>query len=131
MISLRTHNIFDYIIAAVLVATPWIFGFSDIVRAQNLLAICGLSLFFYSLATKYEFSIWKLIPVSTHMALDVIVGLFVMSGPWLFGYRGLLTTGQALVHIVLGLGAVLLVTTTNKSAVLVKVETEYKIDQAA
>ena len=45
MISLRNHNIADYIIGAVLIVSPYLFGFSHVDAARNLFLIGGISAF--------------------------------------------------------------------------------------
>jgi threonine dehydrogenase-like Zn-dependent dehydrogenase len=112
MISLRVHNVLDYVIAAVLVATPFLFGFADIDAARNFFFAGGLALATYSLFTDYYYSVAKIIPLGVHMAMDVIIGIAAMLAPAMFGYSDLLTGAQQGVHFVLGLGAIGLVALT-------------------
>ena len=74
----------------------------------------------YSLLTSYDYAIWRVIPVGTHMTLDVLNGVFVMLAPWVFGYRDLLTAGQEVLHYVLALavfGLVAITRTESGSAI--------------
>jgi hypothetical protein len=103
MISLRTHNILDYVGAAVLIVCPFIFGFSDVTAARNLFIILGVALAAYSALTKYYYSVAKIIPVGPHMFLDVVTGFLLMIGPYAFNYRALVTNGQTALHFILGL----------------------------
>jgi hypothetical protein len=112
MISLRTHNVLDYVIGAILVLSPWVFGFSELVDARNVFLVLGFGLIAYSLFTDYRFSIARVIPIGVHMALDVAAGIAVMMAPSVIGYRSYLTGGQYALHFVLGLGAVALVALT-------------------
>ena len=48
--------------------------------------------------TDNDYAIWRVIPVGTHMTLDVLNGVFIMLAPWIFGYRDLLTAGQEVLH---------------------------------
>jgi hypothetical protein len=114
MIPLRVHNVLDYVIGAVLVLTPYLFGFSDVAAGRNIFLVLGLGLITYSLMTRYYYSVLKIIPVSVHMALDVTSGVLLMLAPSLFGYRGLLTGGQYALHFILGLGAIGLVAFTDR-----------------
>jgi hypothetical protein len=109
MISLKTHNIMDYIIAATLVITPFLFNFSAISEAQNVFLILGFGLAAYSLLTKYFYSAAKLIPLGVHMILDAGAGLMVLLAPYLFNYRNQITNIQFAWHLILGLGAFILV----------------------
>ncbi len=112
MISLKVHNIADYIIGAILIFAPAIFGFSEIDAARNSFLFAGITLIGYSLFTKYRYALLRVIPLGVHMSLDVINGILVMLAPWIFGYREILTTGQEVVHYVLALGVFALVAFT-------------------
>jgi hypothetical protein len=112
MISLKAHNVLDYIVAAVLVIAPWLFRFSEVVAARNVFLFIGIGLAAYSLLTKYYYALLRVIPLGVHMTMDAIAGVFLILAPALFGYRDLITQGQYAAHIVLGIGAVGLVALT-------------------
>jgi hypothetical protein len=114
MLSLRTHNILDYVGAAILVLSPFLFGFSDVDVARNVFLFLGFGLALYSLITRYEFSVAKIIPLGVHMTLDVLEGVFLMVAPSLFDYRPLLTDLQYGLHFVLGIGVIGLVAITKR-----------------
>jgi hypothetical protein len=116
MVSLRVHNVLDYVIGAILIACPFLFGFSDIDAARRLFLTLGFGLIGYSLLTNYTYSLLKLIPVAVHMVFDVLAGMTLILGSYLFGYRDLLTGGQTALHYLLGLGAILLVSVTRTGA---------------
>jgi hypothetical protein len=48
------HAPLDYIVGAVLIAAPWIFGFSDVGAAMAVSIVLGAGLIAYSLVTNYE-----------------------------------------------------------------------------
>ena len=75
-----------------------------------------MALIAYSLLTKYQYALWRIIPLSVHMSLDVLNGLFVMLAPWIFGYRELLTSTQEIVHYVLAVGVFSLVALTRPAS---------------
>jgi hypothetical protein len=104
MIPLKTHNILDYVGALVLIASPYMFNFSDVTTARNLFLTLGFALAIYSSLTQYQYSIAKIIPIRPHMLLDIITGFVLMVGPYAFNYRVALTNGQTALHFVLGLG---------------------------
>jgi hypothetical protein len=112
MISIRTHNILDYVLGAVLVLCPWVFGFADIVDARNVFLVLGFGLIGYSLFTDYRYSVARVIPLGLHMAFDVAAGIAIMMAPAVLGYRSYLTGGQYALHFALGLGAIALVAMT-------------------
>jgi len=123
LISLRTHNVLDYVIGLALILAPAIFGFSDVYSARNVFLVLGAGLIGYSLFTRYQYSIAKVIPLGVHMTMDVLSGIILMAAPWVFGYRDILTGGQLAVHFIFGLGAVALVAFTQT-----KTETQARIE---
>lgn len=112
MLSLKTHNVLDYVIGAVLVLCPFVFGFNGVPAARNVFLILGFGLIGYSLITNYQYSIAKILPVRTHMVFDVLAGLVLLLAPAIFGYGNALTGGQVALHYVMGIGAVLFVAVT-------------------
>jgi hypothetical protein len=104
MIPLKTHNILDYVAALVLIASPYMFNFSDVGPARNLFLTMGFALAIYSSITQYQYSLAKIIPIRPHMVLDIVTGFVLMIGPYAFNYRAALSNGQTALHFVLGLG---------------------------
>jgi hypothetical protein len=130
MIPLNTHGILDYVIGAVLVASPYVFGFSQIPEAASVFLALGIGLIAYSLLTRYKYSVLKLVPIPLHMFLDAAIGVFIMLAPSLFAYQALLTTGQYVLHFALGLGTlafVALTGPTDRSAVVAVSEEEDQV----
>jgi hypothetical protein len=123
MISLRTHNILDYVIGAVLILCPYVFGFSEVDAARNTFLVLGFGLIAYSLLTNYFYSAVKLIPVNVHMVLDVLAGVALILSPSIFGYRGLLTGFDYALHFILGFGAIGLVALTDRTKTRTRVTT--------
>ncbi len=112
MIPLKPHNVLDYVIGALLVISPWLFGFADVLAARNVFLVLGAGLIVYSLLTNYYYAIVRVIPLGVHMTLDSLAGVVLILAPALFGYRDLLTTGQYAVHMIFGIGAIGLVALT-------------------
>lgn len=112
IISLKTHNILDYVGGTALLLSPYIFGFSEISVARNTFLLLGIALVAYSLLTNYRYSIAKIIPLGVHMTLDVLLGVFTMLAPWVLDYSYTLTSFQIGVHLVLGVGVLGLVAFT-------------------
>lgn len=92
---------------ALLIVSPWLFGFADEGGAARWVPIVlGAGVILYSLVTKYELGLAGLIPMAVHLGLDVGGGLLLAVSPWLFGFAdrvwvphvafGLLEVGAAL-----------------------------------
>lgn len=124
MISLRTHNIIDYILGVFLVIAPYLFGFAQAGTAANVFMVVGTTLIVYSLLTNYYYSLARVIPLGLHMTLDALTGLFLILAPALFGYRELLTNGQYALHIFAGIGVTSLVLMTKTRSEEAKTPTE-------
>ena len=116
MMSLKSHNVLDYAAGLFLLFVPALFGFSEINAAREVFLGVGLAMITYSACTQYDLSVFKWIPLSTHMSLDVLAGVSVMLAPWLLGYRDILTGTQEILHYALALGLFGLVAFTQPQA---------------
>jgi hypothetical protein len=86
-IPTRVHGILDYLVGALLIAAPWIFGFVDNGGAKMWVPIIlGASAIVYSLLTDYEWGAIHAIPMSAHLVLDFLSGVVLAASPWLFGF---------------------------------------------
>lgn len=126
MVSLKTHNILDYVGGLFLVLAPSLFGFSDIDAARNFFVIAGLGLIGYSLFTRYEIALWRKIPLGVHMTLDVTAGVLTILAPYLLGYSELLTGTQTAVHWIAGLGVIGLVALTDRKSNRATIGADFK-----
>lgn len=105
-IGTKTHGYLDYIVGALLIAAPWLFGFDKNDAAVYIPVILGASAIVYSLLTDYELGAWPELSMRTHLALDLASGVLLAVSPWLFGFAdyvwaphlifGLLEIGVAL-----------------------------------
>lgn len=79
IIATRVHGILDYIVGLFVIALPFLFGMEG--TTKPLFVALGLFGIGYSLLTSYELGAVKLIPMRTHLALDVvfIVALLVLA----------------------------------------------------
>src|SRR4051812_33047702 len=114
MLSVKTHNVLDYVAGAGLVILSA--AVSDVAPARNLFLILGFGQIAYSLLTNYRYSLLKLIPLGFHMGLDILAGVLLIAGPFLFGYRDSLSGGQLGLHIAMGLAVFALVAFTNRKS---------------
>jgi hypothetical protein len=128
-ISLRSHNILDYVMGLALIATPGLFGFASINSARNVCFNLGFALLGYSLLTDYKLSLFKLIPLRIHMVFDTLVGIAIAFAPWVIGYRESLSTPQFVAHWVLGvlmMGLVYVTRTRSERSVAAEDREEFR-----
>lgn len=86
IIPTRTHGILDYLVGLILIAAPWILGFADGGPEQWVPVTIGIVNIVTSLMTDYELGVVKVIPMGTHLALDMGKGIVLAASPWLFGF---------------------------------------------
>jgi hypothetical protein len=103
-IPTRVHGVLDYAMGVLLIAAPWILGFADADFAANgaetwIMVLFGGTMIVASLMTAYECGVVNVISMSTHLGLDVLMGLVLAASPWLFGFADQVY----LPHLILGL----------------------------
>jgi hypothetical protein len=86
VIPTKIHGILDYAVSAILIASPWIFKFSDIHPAMEVPIALGILTILYSMFTDYEYGLFKKIPMRVHLLLDVLSALLLAASPWIFGF---------------------------------------------
>lgn len=110
-IPTRIHGILDYLMGALLIAVPWLLGFAAGGAETWVPVVLGAGVIVYSLMTDYELGVAKVIPMGTHLALDLGGGLLLAISPWLFGFAEFVYLPHLIVGI-LDMGAAL---TTHKT----------------
>lgn len=99
VIPTRVHGILDYLVGALLIAAPWLFNFDRGGPETWVPVALGAGAILYSLVTDYELGLARVIPMKTHLALDMANGLLLAASPWLFGFDEYVW----MPHLVLGL----------------------------
>lgn len=97
-IPTMVHGMLDYLTAGTLLLLPRLLGWSA--AATTLLTVMAVATVLYSLVTRYELSIAKLLPMSGHLALDALSGLGLIAAAFLLPSAG---NGQFIGLIALGL----------------------------
>jgi len=113
-IPTKFHAPLDYIVGAALIASPWIFSFSDTTAPTVVSIVLGIGLIAYSLITNYELGVWKLAPMAVHNLIDVVAGAVLALSPWLFGFADD-PANVWIWFVVVGLAAIFLGLTTKQS----------------
>jgi hypothetical protein len=99
----RMHAILDYIIGVVLLLAPEIFGFSEAGGAAVLIPrIVGVLILGQALMTNFELGVFKILPMSAHLGIDYLVGIFLAASPFIFGFSNN-DTNVWLPHFVVGI----------------------------
>ena len=109
----RVHGVVDWIMAPLLIALPWLFGFARggvETWVPVALGVAGLIVTFF---TDHEYGIVRKIPMIGHLWVDGVSGLLLATSPWLFGFSDIVW----IPHLVLGLAELIasLVTKTETS----------------
>ena len=106
-IPTRVHGVLDYLVSALLIAAPWLFGFAHGGAETWVPVILGVAGIVYSLFTDYEMGLVRRISMPAHLALDAGNGAILTLSPWLFGFADLVMWPHAILGI-LELGVVLM-----------------------
>jgi hypothetical protein len=86
MLTSKQHGVLDYVVGALMIAAPWLFGFAHGGAETKIFVVLGLAALFYSLGTDYELGVAPVIPFSFHKMLDLGSGIILLMSPWLFGF---------------------------------------------
>jgi hypothetical protein len=111
-ISSKVHGIVDYMFGALLIASPWLFGFADVYSARWVAVAMGAMAIVYSLLTRYELGVWRKIPFRVHLWLDYMSGALLALSPWFFGFAD----EVKIPHVVFGIMEILVPLFTQKHA---------------
>lgn len=84
--STRIHGVLDYLVAALLVALPWLAGFAGDGPATWVPVGVGAATILYSVFTDYELGAIRKIQMPAHLLLDALGGAVLIVSPWLFGF---------------------------------------------
>lgn len=84
LISTQWHALLDYLLAITLLIAPWFFNFSDDQTGKMLCLLSGGMIVLMNLFTNHELGIVRVIPVSLHLNIEVIMGIFLIISVFLF-----------------------------------------------
>ena len=112
-LSSRTHGILDYTVSLALILSPKLLNLDSGSAEGQVPVALGLGSLVYSLITRYELSLFKLLPFRVHLGLDVMSGLVLALSPWIFGFADRVWAP----HLILGALEVGVVAMTRKTEV--------------
>ena len=109
-LSPTNHGIVDYAAAVALIGAPFMLGLGSSNPVAPLISVVtGVTVILVSIATRYKYGIFKLIPFGGHLALDLLVATAFMAVPYLFRLQGLdaayFYINAAVVYLVVALTA--------------------------
>jgi len=84
-IPLRMHALAEPFVAIFLIASPWIFGFSDIESCTIVTVVVGAVMLLGGMLTRWRYSLVKLISLQAHFATDLLLGVALIVTPFLAG----------------------------------------------
>jgi hypothetical protein len=104
-ISLTLHALLEPLVAALLIAAPFLFGFSDQGAPTAVAIVAGIFVLVVAMSTQWRLSLIKAIPISAHVVIDLILAALLVAAPFLFGFshRGAPTA----LFLILGVGELL------------------------
>jgi hypothetical protein len=85
-IPLNLHAALEPLMAVVIVAAPWIFGFSDTDSATVICVLVGVAMLLIGSITDWRLSLMRLIPLRMHMAGDLALAAILLLSPLVFGF---------------------------------------------
>ncbi|HET6245699.1 MAG: SPW repeat protein [Bacteroidetes bacterium] len=112
VISSKAHGVMDYIIGIALVAAPWLFQFARGGAETWVPVILGIVVIVMALFTDYELGVFKITPMSTHLWIDGVLGVFLLLSPWIFGFWGFVLWPHVIVGILMAGVSLMTETTT-------------------
>lgn len=99
LIDTKTHGYLDYFMGIFLIAAPYVFNLDKEGSESTVLYALGAAALVYSIITRYELGLIKIIPMKVHLLLDVLSGIFLAASPWLLGFADKVY----LPHLILGI----------------------------
>lgn len=79
-ISTKLHGVLDYSTGATLIALPRLLKWSE--STTKLLTVAGAGTLIYSVFTRYELGVIKVLPMRLHLLLDALSGATLCAAPW-------------------------------------------------
>ena len=85
-IPLNVHAALEPLIALIVIAAPWIFGFSDTDSATVICVLVGLTMLVVGSLTDWRLSLARVIPLRMHMIGDLTLAMVLLLSPLIFGF---------------------------------------------
>lgn len=111
-LSSKVHTIIGIIVGIALLFAPELFNLGDSQAASMVPRLVGIFIIISELVTTSPYSLFKLVPMGTHLIIDYVTGVFLAVSPWLFGFAEL-EMRFWLPHVAVGVAIILYALVTN------------------
>jgi hypothetical protein len=101
----------DYAVGLLVIAAPWLFGFSDHGRATAVTVGFGVAALLYSLLTNYELGVFRVLSMNAHLAIDVVWSIALIASPMAFGFADRVTWP----HVTVGIAGLVVTALTTRT----------------
>lgn len=109
-IPTKVHGALDYIVALALIFAPMIFGFMSVGGwAVIVPMVLGAGLFLYSLFTRYEWGLVKVLGMPYHLIIDGVASIVLVLSPFIFGFYDPDMWNVWVPHVVVGIAVIIVV----------------------
>jgi uncharacterized membrane protein HdeD (DUF308 family) len=85
-VPLDIHAAIEPVAAIVLIAAPWIFGFSDVNSAKVISIVIGVIMLLSGGMTRWRLAVVRVIPLRVHFMTDLLLGFVLILAPFIFGF---------------------------------------------
>jgi SPW repeat len=85
-IPLNLHAMLEPLMALVIIAAPWIFGFSETDSATVICVLVGVVMLLVGSMTDWRLSLARVIPLRMHLMGDLLLGAVLLLSPLVFGF---------------------------------------------
>jgi SPW repeat len=85
-IPLNLHATLEPLMAVLIIAAPWIFGFSETGSATAICVIVGVTMLIVGSMTDWRLSLARVIPLRMHLTGDLLLGAVLLLSPLIFGF---------------------------------------------
>lgn len=80
------HGIVDYLAGVLLIAAPFLLGFSGNGSATAVSIVLGVLVLGLAASTDGPTSLTNAVPIPVHIMLDLAVGVVLIASPFIFGF---------------------------------------------
>lgn len=84
--STRVHAYLDYVVAAVLLTSPWWAGFAGMNAESWVAVVIAIAIALYAAATDNELGLTKRLEMTLHLWIDALAGILLAASPWVFSF---------------------------------------------